>query len=395
MKVNSLNLSICVFLVLSVLLIAYIRIPIGAVPLYNLALRPLVYALMMAVVLAFIGIDKRPVRHAYVVNMLAVLSVAAFGMVVIAVSFLFGAGVNIMFVNPDVVIRNLWEFGALIIIGEIIRYKLIKKANDENRAVVTVILTVAFAFLHMHAGLRALFSGGASVTLVFFESIFTPLVISAAVSFYAAKGNIIAVLLLSFVLNMAAYLLPILPNIPAIAFSLLLSFTAFASAMLLGFFSKEKSRAFYAKQKQAALYAKKPFFDYMITVTAIVVIAAFFTGVFPIYPLVILTGSMEPVIERGSMVFVERVPYGQALEMVGEGEVIHFLGQHGMEYVHRVVGHWYDHHGQRLYITQGDASEITDPFPVPQGNVIGIVRATLPFFGYPYIFFRAVFSGFN
>ena len=133
----------------------------------------------------------------------------------------------------------------------------------------------------------------------------------------------------------------------------------------------------------------------MLTSVLISLIVAFFNGVFPLYPVVVLTSSMSGTFERGSLVFNEKIPAGEAFVRVGEGEVIHFVCRGRVEYVHRVIDFRHDIDGERQYITRGDASELTDPHPVQQDSVLGIVRASLPFFGYPYIFFQAIFRAFT
>ena len=393
MKTLKFTLTVCAAIL--VLQTVYMIIPSETIRLYNMVLRPLVYITLAAAVYVFAGIDERPVLKAYDANMIAVLSIGLFGIVFLVLSVLFGAGTNMMAASFPVVIRNLWEVGSIVVLGELIRYKLIKNTDKHDRAGIVLILTVVLAYGHMNA-LRMLFGGDVAVWAVFYESVFRPLVISAAASYFAIKGGFVSVVLVSFFYTMVIYLLPVIPNISSIVWALLISGLAFLTVVVCYSVIDGKKRAQRKRENRLAKYFdKKPVYAYVIRVGVIAVVAAFFLGIFPIYPVAILTGSMAGTFERGSLVFVERVPQGEAFIMVGEGEVIHFISRGRVEYIHRVVDFAHGADGERQYITQGDASYLIDPFPVYQDDVLGIARATLPFFGYPYIFFQAIVRAVN
>ena len=384
------QLTIFVFVTIAVMQTLYMIIPINTVQLYNMALRPLIYTMLAVTIFVFTGLDARPVRKAFTANMFAILSILIFGIVFLLISFLFGAGVNAETVAPHIIVRNLWERGLVVILGELIRYKLIKNTDKLNRMGVVLILTIILAYGQMNA-IRTLIHTDIAAWAIFYESVFRHLAISAVASFFAIKGNFTSVILISFVYTMAPYLTPIMPNILPLAWALTVSGLVVATAIAYHFITDNKKSAHRKREKRAAKYEKKPILTNVLTVAVISVLIAFFAGMFPIYPVVILTGSMAGTFERGSLVFVERVRPDEAFIRVGEGYVIHFLSRNRLEYIHRVIDFTLDRYGEREYITQGDASEIIDPFPVRQGDVLGIARASIPFFGYPYIFFQAVF----
>ena len=373
---------------------AYMVIPSGLIPIYNMAFRPVVYGVLAASVFAFIGFDKRPIRDGLYVNMTAMLSIPLLGVVMLIAAIFLGTGSNLLTANINIVLRNLWDIGSIVIFGEFIRYNLIKKTKEQHLVPVIIALTVVLAFGHMNA-IRVFFSGGGFVWAGFFESIFRPLVISAAASYFVIKGGFLPVLLVSFVFTMTPYLLPAVPNVSPLAFSLLISGTAFAAAVVCSIITNEKRRSARNAEKRGQKYAKRTVSSYVFDVTtigAISIIIAFFAGAFPIYPIVVLTGSMSGTFDAGSIVFVERVPTEEAFVRVGEGDVVHFISREQIEIIHRVVDFGHDADGSRHYITQGDANEYIDPFTVQQEDILGIARASLPFLGHPYIFFRNIFT---
>ena len=70
----------------------------------------------------------------------------------------------------------------------------------------------------------------------------------------------------------------------------------------------------------------------MLTCIISIGVIWFSVGVFPIYPIVILTGSMEPVIKAGDLVLIKRI----ADEEPKVGEIIQFR-RNGVNVCHRIV----------------------------------------------------------
>ncbi|MCL2426109.1 MAG: signal peptidase I [Oscillospiraceae bacterium] len=395
MKTNNLKISIIICTTIVLLQIVFMMVPLETLRLYNTILRPLTYAFIAMVIFVLIGLDKRPVPKGYDSTIVAAFSVSILVAVLFVISLLFGANTNVMAANMQSIITNLWERGSIVILGAYIRYKLIKRSNNSELNAVLIIVTISIAFGQMHA-IRMLIDGDAVFLDIFFNTIFTQLVISAVASYFAIKGNFISVLLISFVYIMLPYLSPILPYTTPLIFFLIVSGLAFLTAVIYRHTINDKKRIIKKREKRYEKYFKKrPIISGVITASIIGVIIAFFIGMFPIYPIVVLTGSMAGTYERGSLVFIERVPENEAYIRVGEGYVIHFVSHNRVAYIHRVVEFRHNAYGERQYITKGDANESVDIRPVTQDNVLGIARASIPFFGYPYIFFRSVFNTLN
>lgn len=91
----------------------------------------------------------------------------------------------------------------------------------------------------------------------------------------------------------------------------------------------------------------------------------------------VITGSMEPAISVGSLVYIK----GEAPEDIKEGEVIAFYGAKDSNAIitHRVMEN-------RIvmgeFITKGDANQTKDMNPIPYENFIGKVALNLPSLGY-------------
>mgnify|MGYP000848383546 FL=1 len=91
---------------------------------------------------------------------------------------------------------------------------------------------------------------------------------------------------------------------------------------------------------------------------------------------IVLSGSMEPVLQVGGLVVVKEVPVSE----IQEGDIITFYssGKSGTTTTHRVIGI----EEGLLFQTKGDANEVADPAPVEASRIIGKVTLHIPYAGY-------------
>ena len=115
----------------------------------------------------------------------------------------------------------------------------------------------------------------------------------------------------------------------------------------------------------------------LLTVVGTFVLQAFPAAVGADYALTVQSGSMEPAIQTGSVVFVKDVP----AERVEEGDVITYSDDGGNFITHRVIERHTTDTSVR-FITKGDANENADHEPVYRSNLVGVVMFNIPLIGY-------------
>jgi signal peptidase len=94
---------------------------------------------------------------------------------------------------------------------------------------------------------------------------------------------------------------------------------------------------------------------------------------------IVLSGSMSPAFDTGSVIFVEPMEP----EDIREGDIITYrgLGDSSLLTTHRVMG--IEGSGQALeFITKGDANDVNDPYPIPGENLVGRVVMSVPYLGF-------------
>ncbi|MDW7672133.1 MAG: signal peptidase I [Bacillota bacterium] len=92
----------------------------------------------------------------------------------------------------------------------------------------------------------------------------------------------------------------------------------------------------------------------------------------------VLSGSMNPSFDTGSLIFVKKQPP----ETIAVGDIITFAGPRADSALttHRVAA--INNEVPLSFITRGDANNVNDPNPVPEERVIGTVRGFVPYLGY-------------
>ncbi len=90
-------------------------------------------------------------------------------------------------------------------------------------------------------------------------------------------------------------------------------------------------------------------------------------GVFGIRPAVVLSGSMEPAIKPGDLIFIHDI---RADELKKDDVICYLLA--GKAVTHRIVEITAGEDGKRQYITQGDANNAEDQAAVGEQQIQGI-----------------------
>ena len=96
--------------------------------------------------------------------------------------------------------------------------------------------------------------------------------------------------------------------------------------------------------------------------------------------LIVLSGSMEPVMQVGSLAVIREVDPAQ----VNVDDVITYEPPEsgGLRVTHRVIELAELEDGTPAFLTKGDANEAGDGYLVPGGNVQGRLLLSVPYVGY-------------
>jgi len=339
------------------------------------------------VVYLFTGKNARPKKNGRISFVIAISCITLYGVALVLTAYLFGGANNSLVPNIVAVFQKIWTVGTVWASGELIRFKLIKAAGKTDQGKVIAILVATYTYT-MLTPLRGLIGTPIRDWAEFvFASLMLALTINIVVSLIALKGSFWSMLIISATYNLVPIFLPILPDVRYLVWSLVSCFLLYINLWLFNHFTSDISQGHLRRAKRALKYRTPTTVRFLFPSVIILIATTFFIGMLPIYPVVVETNSMADAFKRGAMVFVNRIPHGDAFKIISEGEVLHFNIGEG-EVLHRVVAFRDNAQGERLYVTQGDANPFADSSLVAPEEVSGIVRAAFPYIGYPNLIFR-------
>ena len=370
--------------------IVYLFIPVGYAALFDRVCRPAIYATFVCALFFAAGRDERPIPKKYQAALIAAMGVILYFAVMLLAAYINGYAINGMVSSVRAFVNNLWVYGSFVVLSELLRFKMIRGAPANERAVTAVALTLVYTFVQLD-GLRSAVNYGTEIGGFFFASVFPALALNSVLTYMALEGSFVSVLLLRGAYSLSPVLLPFLPNVTRPMWGAMSCAALFVTVVVYHFYMSDRSRVARHTAKRRSRYQKRSLSGIFITVVMIVFLAAFNMRVFPYFPVIVLTGSMEGAFDRGSVVFVEKAYPESVIVMVNEGDVIHF-SRGRSEIIHRVIEFRYNAEGERVYITKGDANPSADPSPVEMGQVLGVCRAYIPYIGWPFIAINSIFN---
>lgn len=120
---------------------------------------------------------------------------------------------------------------------------------------------------------------------------------------------------------------------------------------------------------------------------AIALVIAFFTGLLPIAPITVATGSMEPKVNVGDVVIVCQTNPDD----LKKGDIIQYQGD-DFTVIHRICEIKTNDNGETYFVTKGDNNNAVDANPVTKSQVLGKVVLTVPYAGIPSLWLHSFFS---
>lgn len=166
---------------------------------------------------------------------------------------------------------------------------------------------------------------------------------------------------------------PILPDLQWItAASVGILTPAFMFTTMQGLFEVE------SKQRNRRDLKKEGLTSFIVTVLLSVGIVWFAVGVFPVYPSVVVTGSMEPMIYPGDVILVRKT---MDIKEIQVGDVIYF--KRGEIMISHRITEIIEKDGVPNYRTKGDNNNVEDSQLVNPEQIRGEIIKVVPNIGWP------------
>lgn len=301
------------------------------------------------------------------------------------VYFLSGLGFtymqNTLFTTPAGILLNVFGYGVVAISMEYTRYALMRLAGRRNILWFGAIVVVVFSLQQLNL---AGFSAGYTVEqlLKFLVSDIVPiLATNLLLTYLAVSAGLSAMLTYRLATLAVTLLLPLLPRFDWYMIGVSTVLLTLAVYLVVDRMQQGR-RPEYRRYQRHVQKASNAIFIILFTSLTL-----FVAGIFEYKPVVIVSDSMRPVYSRGAVVVVRK---GVDPIDIRVGDIIQYRHKQNSEMItHRVVEiqQTADMSGERVFITKGDNNQSVDT-PVSPSQLNGVVKAQIPFIGYPTIWLR-------
>lgn len=362
-----------VFVVLAIITITHVIFSlltnISAMPFFHVV-RPLMYVGLWLLLLMVGGRVNRPVYKGQYAVLAVGFGVAVYITVFILLGIFFGFARNMMMPSTGMIRNNFILFAPFAVCSEILRYRLIRDAKVNKNTIMIALVTVVFIFSQITA---------ISGVGMFFSIIAPIIVLNVVLSYIAIDGKLAALIILRGVFDLTPVLIPVLPNLRSEVWALFLQMILFIVFLIYRMFMQETER----KRREV----KESFLQRFAAPAVILAILMVFNlGLLPVFPSVVITGSMAGSLDVGSVALIRRT-----FDEITEGDIIQFESGRNMMVIHRVVEVRTDMFGAPYFITKGDANDRPDTSPVTLEQVTGVVFGSFRHVGMPRVWVNQLF----
>ncbi len=261
---------------------------------------------------------------------------------------------------------------------------LTKSGNNKFLIIYTVLL---FIMIDVLPALSMLKMSNMHDVFIFIALVLLPsITFNISATYINMKVGYMPVIIYLLIFSLYQYIIPIVPNpseyLKAIIDFILPILILFKVRKIVNKYSNENKEIDRNYKKSAIILL-------IIPIMLTIIIIYFVSGYFKYYALAIASGSMNPVFDRGSVVIIEQVndKYDN-YNKLKEGKIIAFKAEKNTV-VHRLI-RIVNVGDEIFYYTKGDANKKEDDYLIKKENIIGIVKFTIPYIGYPTVWFSEI-----
>jgi len=374
--INMVVLAIMVGLQLIVIIL-----PSNLVQTYFLAFRPIAYTLLLICLFTAVGRNYKKTRQSRQAPLImGMVALIYFSFLFIA-GLLFGFGKNPMFTNTLGFLENLWTYVSFVILTEIIRIMLIKNTPEQRKVFTSIAVILVFTFVQIENLQSVIRFDLASQIDYEIVTILPLLVVNGMLTYVAFSSSFSACLILRATYALAPILLPVLPNISKILWSIVVYVVIF-----IGFVIYDHLNFLETRHPKWQKYSWKAF---IIPGVLVALCISFGSGLMPWQPLAVASSSMKGAINKGSIALVKKIPQDRVVTDIQIGDIIQYRASNTM-IIHRVIDIKNDYLGEIVFVTKGDTNPAMDVMPVKVSQVVGVTKAYIPLIGWPAVWMSEI-----
>lgn len=281
------------------------------------------------------------------------------------------------------ILKNIVFILLIELLEEYIRSRLLNKTKS---MFLYIIITIIFTMIKIDFKVAIdSFKTIESATEYLLSTILPKLVESTLLTYLSINGGYL--LNFSYIIpkNVVKIFAPIFPNIDWFIDSVL----KYIQTLLIFLFINYEHIIRTEKISRRQRRKENPIKNIPILIIVIIIVS-FITGIFKYKPVAIISNSMKPVFNRGDICVIEQIKEDEQINKIKINDIIEYV-LNGKYIVHRVVRVEKDYLNIK-FITKGDNNNSYDLQPVEKEQVKGIAKFSIPYLGYPSIWFSEFIS---
>jgi signal peptidase len=304
-----------------------------------------------------------------------------FAFIFIATSFILGFFIDGLGKNPYSQTiasfgMNILTVGSALLGRELVRSYLVNSTSKNENYV--VLISIAIFMTITTTPLTNIMNQNGYEDLVKYLAQFVAPEFSHNLfaTYLAFLGGPLPAIIYMSIIRGVHWLFPILPNLQWIT-------AALVGVMCPVFFltAMQNIHAKETKQLKAKDKDEESVLSWIVTSLISIGIIWFTVGVFPIYPSVIATGSMEPMIKPGDVILVKKIKDMEGINSLKVGDVMQFK-RGSILITHRIIEVKESKKEGVRYLTKGDNNSGPDSTMVKPEDIKGTIVYVVPKIGW-------------
>ncbi|MDO6354988.1 signal peptidase I [Caloramator sp. CAR-1] len=346
-------------------------------PLFQFYWKPLVHLIVIFVILTFPRPrPKSKLKMKENINYWAFNFAAIYIIVYSLAGLIDGFGKSPYSHTPLGILNNLFYIFSILVARELVRSYVVntfvKKENFLFFILISLFMTIISISFSKFENLK-----NVKDCVMFFAKDFAPDLSKSLIStYFVFIGGAGPSIIYQGLIETFEWLSPILPNLKWITMALV--------GVMVPIFSLSALQGYYLKEMKSLKHQEEEdLLGWIITSVASILLIWFTVGVFPIFPSVIATGSMEPMIKPGDVILIKRVN----IDDLKVGDVIQFKRENIL-ISHRII-EIVKKDNIICYRTKGDNNSVADSELVKPQDIKGKIIKVVPKIGWPTLLLKS------
>lgn len=275
------------------------------------------------------------------------------------------------------IVKNLYYVIPGLVAKEYIRFYCVNKQHGKRINYNFILLVLIFAITEVNLSELIMLKSWKDIAIFMFKSILPIIVNNIYLNLLSMYVGSTACIIYMSILVAFEWLFPILPMLSWISKTVI--DIALVSLFGFGIYDKFNNQPV-PKHKRG-----EERFGFVLVLS--VALIWFFAGVFTVYPSIVLTGSMEPLIYPGDMVLIRKITKEEEIYDLKIGDILNF-SRDTYTISHRIIDIKTDEAGNISFQTKGDNNPKKDKELVVPNDIKGIIVYNLPKVGTPILWLR-------